>query len=66
MKTIKGTLYGNSHPKEDVPMMAELMNKGILKTEKLVSRMIKLEQINEAKEAMLSHNIIGRWVIKFD
>ena len=66
MKTIKGTLYGDSHPKEDVPMMAELMNKGLLKTDKLVTRLIDLEQLNEAKEAMLAHDIIGRWVVKYD
>jgi S-(hydroxymethyl)glutathione dehydrogenase/alcohol dehydrogenase len=66
IKTIRGCLYGDSHPAEDVPIMAELMNKGLLKTDKLISRTIKLEQINEAGDAMRSHDIIGRWVIKYD
>jgi Zn-dependent alcohol dehydrogenase len=66
IKTIKGTLYGDSHPTEDVPVMAELMNKGLLKTDKLITRKIRLEQINEAIEAIRAHDIIGRWVVTFD
>jgi Zn-dependent alcohol dehydrogenase len=66
VKTIKGTLYGDSHPKEDVPVMAELMSQGILKTDRLITRKIGLEQINEAIEAILAHDIIGRWVVAFD
>ena len=66
VKTIKGALYGNSHPAEDVPNMAELMNSGILKTDKLITKLIKLEDLDEARRAMLARDIIGRWVIKYD
>lgn len=66
VKTIEGALYGNSHPAEDIPYMAELMDKGVLKTDKLVTKLIKLEEIEEARRAMTDREIQGRWVIKFD
>jgi S-(hydroxymethyl)glutathione dehydrogenase/alcohol dehydrogenase len=66
VKTIKGALYGNSHPIEDIPIMAELMKKGVLKTDKLVTRLITLDEIEEARRAMTNREIVGRWVIKFD
>lgn len=66
IKTIKGALYGNTHPIEDIPIMAELMGQGVLKTDKLITRIIKLEQLDEARKAMLAHEILGRWVVKYD
>ncbi|MFC1942307.1 alcohol dehydrogenase catalytic domain-containing protein [Chloroflexota bacterium] len=66
VKTIKGALYGNTHPVEDIPMMAEFMSDGTLKTDKLVTRLIKLEDIEEARRAMLAREIIGRWVISYE
>jgi S-(hydroxymethyl)glutathione dehydrogenase/alcohol dehydrogenase len=65
-KTLRGTLYGEAQPSEDLPHLMELMNKGLLKTDKLVTRLIKLEEIEEARRAMLAREIIGRWVIKYD
>lgn len=66
LKTIRGSLYGDSHPLEDIPTMAEIMNTGLLKTDKLITRLITLEQLGEAKEAMEENRILGRWVVKFD
>jgi S-(hydroxymethyl)glutathione dehydrogenase / alcohol dehydrogenase len=63
---LQGALYGNTHPIEDIPYMAQLMSEGVLKTDKLVTRTIKLEQIEEARQAMMSNEILGRWVIKYD
>jgi Zn-dependent alcohol dehydrogenase len=65
-KSIRGTLYGEAHPTEDIPAMLELMNTGILKTDKLVTRAIKLEELEEARRAMEARKIIGRWVIKYE
>jgi S-(hydroxymethyl)glutathione dehydrogenase / alcohol dehydrogenase len=65
-KSIRGTLYGEAQPSEDLPHLMELMSEGILKTNKLVTRTIKLEQIEEARRAMESREIIGRWVIKYE
>jgi S-(hydroxymethyl)glutathione dehydrogenase/alcohol dehydrogenase len=66
INVIKGALYGNTHPIEDIPYMAQLMSEGVLKTEKLVTRLIKLEQLEEARQAMHAHEIMGRWVVKYD
>ncbi|MBN1188757.1 MAG: alcohol dehydrogenase catalytic domain-containing protein [Dehalococcoidales bacterium] len=65
-KSIKGTLYGEARPSEDLPNLMELMADGTLKTGKLVTRTIKLEEIEEARKAMVAREIIGRWVIKYD
>jgi len=65
-KSIRGTLYGETHPQEDIPALMEVMATGALKTDKLISRLIKLEDLEEARRAMLAREIIGRWVIKYD
>ena len=65
-KSIRGTLYGEAQPSEDLPRLMELMAEGSLKTDKLVTRTIRLEEIEEARQAMIAREIIGRWVIKYD
>jgi len=65
-KTIRGTLYGETHPTEDLPKLMEIMNTGLLKTDKLVTRLIRLEDIGKAQEAIEARKVIGRWVIKYD
>lgn len=65
-KSIRGTLYGEAHPTEDLPNLMELMNAGTLKTDKLVTRTVTLEDLDEVRRAMLDREIIGRWVIKYD
>ncbi len=65
-KTIRGTLYGETHPTEDLPSLIEVMNTGLLKTDKLVTRLIKLEEIDLAMKAIEKREAIGRWVIKYD
>ncbi len=65
-KSIKGTLYGETHPTEDLPSLMEVMNTGILKTDKLITRLITLEDLDEVGQAILDRKVIGRWVIKYD
>ena len=65
-KSIRGTLYGETHPTEDLPHLMEVMNTGVLKTDKLVTRLIKLEELDEVRRAMLAREVKGRWVIKYD
>jgi Zn-dependent alcohol dehydrogenase len=65
-KTIRGSLYGEAHPTEDLPNLMNVMSSGALKTDKLVTKLIKLEDIEEARRAMLEREIVGRWVIKYD
>lgn len=65
-KTIRGTLYGETHPTEDLPSLMEVMNTGVLKTDKLVSRLIKLDDLEEVMKAVEDRRVIGRWVIEYD
>ncbi len=62
-KTVKGCWYGSSNVNEDVPKLLDLWKKGELKLEELISREIKVEQVNEAFEAMGSGEVV-RSVIK--
>jgi S-(hydroxymethyl)glutathione dehydrogenase / alcohol dehydrogenase len=61
---IQGVLYGDTHPLQDIPNMARLMDEGVLMTDKLVSKTIRLQDLNEARKAMEERRIIGRWVVK--
>ena len=65
-KTIRGSLYGEAHPTEDLPSLMEVMNTGILKTDKLVTKHIKLEELGKVQKAIENREVIGRWVIKYD
>ncbi|MGD9143410.1 MAG: alcohol dehydrogenase catalytic domain-containing protein [Dehalococcoidia bacterium] len=65
-KTIQGTLYGETHPTEDLPALMEVMNSGLLKTDRLVTRLITLDDLDEVRQAIAERQVIGRWVIKYD
>ena len=65
-KKIIGTLYGEVKLAEDIPRLMELMATGALKTDKLITRKMKLEDINEAVQAMLERKIKGRWVMMME
>jgi S-(hydroxymethyl)glutathione dehydrogenase / alcohol dehydrogenase len=51
-KTIKGCWYGSSNVQQDVPKLVELYKSGELKLDELISREIKVDEVNEAFEAM--------------
>ncbi len=51
-KSIIGSLYGSANMRRDMPKLVELYMRKKLKIDELISRRIKLEQINEAFEAM--------------
>ncbi|MGE0680148.1 MAG: Zn-dependent alcohol dehydrogenase [Candidatus Binatia bacterium] len=51
-KTLKGSIYGSARPSVDMPKLIDLYMSKRLKLDELVSRRIKLEQINEAFEWM--------------
>jgi S-(hydroxymethyl)glutathione dehydrogenase/alcohol dehydrogenase len=65
-RAIIGTLYGGIKPQIDIPKLVDLAAEGAFKLDKLVSKKIKLEQINEAAEAMHHRNIVGRWIIMME
>jgi S-(hydroxymethyl)glutathione dehydrogenase / alcohol dehydrogenase len=51
-KTLRGCWYGSSNVERDVPKLLDLYNRGELKLDELISREIKLEEINDAFAAM--------------
>jgi len=59
-----GSLYGSANPHRDMPLLIDLYVQGKLKLDELVSRRIKLEQVNEAFDAM-EKGEVARSVIVF-
>jgi S-(hydroxymethyl)glutathione dehydrogenase/alcohol dehydrogenase len=51
-KTLRGCVYGATDPPRDFPEMIRLHGEGQLDLEVLVSRRIKLEDVNDAFRAM--------------
>ena len=64
-KTIKGTVYGTANLPRDIPRLLELYRLGRLKLDELISRRLRLEQINEGFDAMLSGSV-ARSIVVFD
>jgi S-(hydroxymethyl)glutathione dehydrogenase/alcohol dehydrogenase len=62
-KSILGTIYGEVRIAEDMPRLIDLACTGSLKVNKLGTRKVKLEEINDVAEAMLKRQVTGRWVI---
>jgi Zn-dependent alcohol dehydrogenase len=63
-KTIKGCWYGSSNVQRDVPRLLEHYRNGDLKLDELISRTIKVDQVNEAFDAMKTGEV-ARSVIEY-
>lgn len=63
-QTVVGSYLGSAVPKRDVPAFEELWRAGRLPLERLVSRQITLEEINEGMDALASGSVI-RQVVTF-
>jgi len=50
--SIVGSLYGDSTPKEDLPMFVDWYTEGKLKLDEMITKVIKLEDINDALDEM--------------
>jgi S-(hydroxymethyl)glutathione dehydrogenase/alcohol dehydrogenase len=61
---LKGSRYGSSNFREDVPKMIDFYRKGMLLLDELVSREIELDEINEGFAAM-ERGEIARAVLTF-
>jgi len=61
-----GCLYGDVHVHQELPWMADMVMEGKYNLRRLISRVFKLEQINEAYDAMIKRQIVGRWICSFD
>lgn len=65
-KAVKGVFMGSTNPRIDIPMYADLYVQGRLNLDDLVSKHIKLEDINEAYEELNAGGKVARAVITFD
>lgn len=63
-KTIKGCYYGSAKPRQDMPVLVDLYNRGVLDIDRLITRRYSLDQINQAFED-LEEGKVGRGVIVF-
>ncbi|MSU41593.1 MAG: alcohol dehydrogenase [Pedosphaera sp.] len=63
-KTVRGSYQGSCVPSRDIPRFIELFRAGLLPVDRLLSRVIKLEQINEGFDA-LDRGDVARQVILF-
>ena len=64
-RRIQGVYMGSSNIRRDIPLYAELYLQGRLNLDDLVSRRIRLEDINEGFAAM-TRGEVARSVIVFD
>ncbi len=64
-KSMLGSFYGSTRQQYDMPWLMELYRQGRLKIDELITRRYKLDQINEAYEA-LKNGEVNRSVITFD
>jgi len=51
-KSVIGSLYGSANMRRDMPKLIDLYMRGRLKIDELVSRRIKLDDVNDAFTAM--------------
>lgn len=63
-RSLTGSLYGSAAPKDDIPEMISLYQKGALKLDELLTRTYPIEEINAAYEAMESGETL-RSVVTF-
>lgn len=64
-KTLKGSIYGSSQPRVDIPMLLELYLAGKLMLDELLTRTYPLEQINEAYRD-LEQGRVARCLVRHD
>jgi Zn-dependent alcohol dehydrogenase len=63
-KVYRGTFGGSPTPERDYPMYVSWFKSGKLPLDRLVSRRFKLEQINEACDALERGDILGRAIVE--
>ncbi|WP_273735362.1 NDMA-dependent alcohol dehydrogenase [Mycolicibacterium septicum] len=63
-KSIRGSLFGSSNPRHDIPRYLEMYNVGALKLDELVTKEYSLDDVNQGYEDMLAGRNI-RGIIRF-
>jgi S-(hydroxymethyl)glutathione dehydrogenase/alcohol dehydrogenase len=51
-KSVLGSLYGSANMRHDMPLLCDLYQRGKIKIDELISKRIKLDEVNEAFAAM--------------
>ena len=64
-KTLRGSMYGSANVRTDMPKLLRLWKTGKLDLESMISRRMKVDDVNEAFRAMQAGEVI-RSVIDFD
>ncbi len=64
-KTLKGCKYGSGQVRRDFQRFADLIETGRLDTGSMVSRTIKLDEVNEAFRAMEAGEVIRSVITTF-
>lgn len=62
-KILKGSAYGSSRPRADLPRLIDLYLKKKLKLDELVTRTYRLDQVNEAMTALEKGEVIRSVVV---
>jgi Zn-dependent alcohol dehydrogenase len=56
-KSLKGSYYGGARPQSDMPKLLSLFQAGKLPIDKLITRRYKLEEVNEAYDALIKGEV---------
>jgi len=64
-RTLRGSYMGSSVPRRDIPRYLSLYRAGLLPVDRLLSRVIRLDEINEAFDR-LAEGAVVRQVVRFD
>jgi S-(hydroxymethyl)glutathione dehydrogenase/alcohol dehydrogenase len=62
-KSLIGSLYGTTRPRQDLPMLMDMHRAGKLMLDELITRTYPLEQINEAYEALLRGEVARSLIV---
>ena len=63
-KTISGSFGGDTVPDADIPRYMTLYNLGLMNLEALITRVVSLDDINDAIDAMRDGSIQGRVIVR--
>ncbi len=63
-RTLRGSYMGSAVPRRDIPRFLGMYKAGLLPVDRLLSRVIRLEEINEAFDALAEGTVV-RQVIRF-
>jgi alcohol dehydrogenase len=62
-RTIIGSYLGSAVPSRDIPLFAQLWREGRLPVEKLISSRIRLDQLNEAMDALAEGRALRQLIV---